>query len=177
MDHPQVVSVRRQALYDLRIGMAVVVAAVAALAVTQRNLAIVAVYIAFETIVAAFGAVRAIRNFGELVDDARPLPSEAVEARPEWELAGSHPLRRAFAVAISVVPVGLLVAFPDNEWVVRIFAGLVALYILTDVVVPLVETSLAARSERTMGRLFRPRQADHGDDAVLYVADRPVPGA
>ena len=173
----RVVGVRRQALYDARLGLLFVLAPFVVLVVTQPNWRTMVFYAALEFAVLTIGAARTIYRFGDGLEGVEPLPPQAVEAAPRWAMATAGPVRKGVAGAFAIGPIVLLLAFPHVLWLVRAAALLIALYVADDLLVPLVEARLVARWEHSHGRLFRPLEPVDEDAEELYVADRPVAGA
>jgi hypothetical protein len=173
-----VVGVRADSLREARAGLVLSLFLVAVLAATHPHLSVLAVFATFELVTIVYAAVRAVRTFRDRLDDAEPLPAEAVEAtgrparRPlDWNRASSN--------AFGIVAIGATVVFGGSEWVARGAAAGIAAVVAYRLARPLAIAYLAARWERTHGhgRLFRPFVRDEDAEETLYLADRPVPAA
>jgi hypothetical protein len=174
-----VVSVRGDSLREARIGLVMSLCLLTALVAVHPRWSVLAVFATGELVSTVYAAIRAVFTFRDRLDEAEPLPPEAVEAtgapkrRPlDWN--------QALGAVLGITAIGAAVVFGGSGWVARIAAVGIAAVIAYRLVRPLAIAYLATRWERTHGhgRLFRPlvRENEDGEE-TLYVADRPVPAA
>ena len=174
-----VVGVRDESLREARIGLVWSLALVLLLLAIHTSWKIFATFVALEVLGGTYAVVREILRFREHLDDAEPLPNEAVEAtrRPRQSSTPRHIL---LVVGVVAAAVGGLDALEVADWAPRLIAASIAAAIAQAFVRPLAEMYLVSRWERAHGhaRLFRrvgTTDKDHRQE--LYVADRPVPAA
>jgi hypothetical protein len=173
-----VVSVRGDALREARTGLVISLCLVVALVAVHPHWNVLAVLASFELVSIVYAAFRAVLTFRNRLDEAEPLPPEAVEATGPPK---RRPLNwnQALGNAVGITAIGAVVVFGGSEWVARVAAAGIAAVIAYRLMRPLAIAYLTARWERAHGhgRLFRAFVPDEDGDETLYVADRPVPAA
>jgi hypothetical protein len=144
----------------------------------HQDWTVVGSFAGIEVVGSVYTTVRETLKFRRRLDKAEPLPIQAVEAthveQPPLDAKGALVLIGAAALLITWA-----IAFEGSEWLPRILAGVIALLIADGLVRPLALAYLVSRWERRHGhgRLFRSFEPAEGEQARLYVADRPVPAA
>jgi len=175
-----VVGVRDESLREARFGLVWSLCLVLLLVALHTNWKTFATFVAVELIGGTYAVVREVLKFRRRLDDAEPLPYEAVETTRRPQPSRMKLRQVLLAIVIAVGTILGLVAFADRDWVSRLIAGSIAVAVAHMFVRPLAEMYLVSRWERahSRGRLFRrvgTTDKDHQQE--LYVADRPVPAA
>jgi hypothetical protein len=184
--HPQpedeqvgaVVSVRGDSLREARTGLVVSLCLLAVLVAIHPGWKIFVGFAVGHVLSAFYSAVKDVLTFRGRLDEAEPLPMEAVEAtgRPK-----RPPLDRkqALGMLVAIAVLAGAVTFGGSEWIAATVAGAVAGAVSHRFIRPLGITYVAARWEIEHGhrRLYRPLAQDEDGEETLYIADRPVPAA
>jgi hypothetical protein len=164
----------RQARGSLVTSLCLVVLLVA----TRQDWTVVGAFAGFELFGSVYTTIRETLKFRRRLDRAEPLPIEAVEAtRVEQTLLDGK--RALVLIGGGALAITGAIALGASAWLPRVLAGVIALVIADGFVRPLAVAYLVNRWERRHGhsRLFRPLKYAEGEEARLYVADRPVPAA
>jgi hypothetical protein len=172
-----VVSVRDDSFRQLRTGLVMSLCLLALLAI-RPDWQVLGGFGVVELVTGVYVAVRGVFRFRSRLDEAEPLPTEAVERIGRAEQPPLDLKRTLVGTGVVLASIGGVVAFDDVELIWSVVVVAIAVVIADLFVRPLAVTLLASRWERAHGhaRLFRSLEAAE-DGNRLYVADRPVPAA
>ena len=173
-----VVSVRGESLREAGTGLVVSLVLLAVLVAIHPGWKVFVGFAVGHLVSALYTAVKDVFTFRSRLDEAEPIPMEAVEAtgRPK-----RPPLdwKQALGMLVAIAVLAGAVKFGESEWIALAVAGGIAGAVSHRFIRPLGITYLAARWEREHGhrRLCRPFTQDEDGEQTLYLADRPVPAA